>query len=328
MSFDALLKRYFVLVLLGLVALVAYFQASGSMQLLGAAMTRPVGSVNIASLSVNHVATSRPAPRSAEPILARNAFDSVTGPLNQRPAESSARAAPDLSDPLAVPSCEGVHAAIVTESPDPRWSLAALQWTGEEAPKLRRVGDDVGGKQVAYIGYNPKRESPSVWLVNGSSLCQVLLFAPEAPAAAPGKAAATAAAAAASNPARGRRGPPKLSPDIASHIQKISDTEFHLDRAVVDKILENQSELMRAARIVPENKDGQIIGIRLFGIRPDTLLGTLGMQNGDRLESINGFSMTSPEKALEVYARLRSADGLKVQINRRGKPVTIDYKIK
>ena len=85
---------------------------------------------------------------------------------------------------------------------------------------------------------------------------------------------------------------------------------------------------MRAARIVPENKDGQIIGIRLFGIRPDTLLGTLGMQNGDRLESINGFSMTSPEKALEVYARLRSADGLKVQINRRGKPVTIDYKIK
>jgi hypothetical protein len=39
----------------------------------------------------------------------------------------------------------------------------------------------------------------------------------------------------------------------------------------------------------------------LFGIRPDTLLGTLGLENGDRLQTINGFDMASPEKALEAY---------------------------
>jgi general secretion pathway protein C len=116
--------------------------------------------------------------------------------------------------------------------------------------------------------------------------------------------------------------------DIASKIHKISDTEFDIDRSVVDKILENQAELMKSARIVPETKDGKVLGIRLFGIRPETLLGTLGLQNGDRLESINGFNMGSPEKALEAYARLRTASQLDVTVNRRGAPVSIVHHIK
>jgi general secretion pathway protein C len=119
-----------------------------------------------------------------------------------------------------------------------------------------------------------------------------------------------------------------VPPEIASKIQKISDNEFHIERAVVDRILENQAELMKSARITPEQKDGKIVGIRLSGIRPDTLLGTLGIQNGDRLDSINGFNMGSPEKALEAYARLRTAPNLNVQVTRGGAPVTIDYRIK
>ena len=66
---------------------------------------------------------------------------------------------------------------------------------------------------------------------------------------------------------------------------------------------ENQAELMRSARIVPEQENGKVVGIRLFGIRPETLLGTLGLENGDRLQTINGFDMASPEKALEAMRR-------------------------
>ena len=125
-----------------------------------------------------------------------------------------------------------------------------------------------------------------------------------------------------------RGGPSPVPSDIASKIQKVSETEFQVDRSVVDKILENQAELMRSARIVPEQQAGKVVGIRLFGIRPDTLLGTLGFQNGDRLESINGFNMASPEKALEAYARLRTASNLNVKVNRRGNPMSIDFRIK
>jgi general secretion pathway protein C len=129
-------------------------------------------------------------------------------------------------------------------------------------------------------------------------------------------------------PQPGRPGGRAVDPAIASKIKKVSETEFEIDRSAIDKILDNQAELMRSARIVPEQKDGQTVGVRLFGIRPETLLGHLGLLNGDRLETINGFNMASPEKALEAYARLRTASSLKVQVNRRGKPMTIELKIK
>ncbi len=118
-----------------------------------------------------------------------------------------------------------------------------------------------------------------------------------------------------------------MSDDIKKGIQKVGPNEFKIDRSVVDKILENQADLMRQARIVPEQENGKVVGIRLFGVRPDTLLGTLGMENGDRLEKINGFDMASPEKALEAYARLRTADQLVVSVNRRGQETNIDYNI-
>jgi general secretion pathway protein C len=329
-SFDALLKRYSVLMLLGLVAVAAYFQAAGTMRLFGAAI-QPTNMGSVAAAAAIRNSITAVQVRKAEPILSRNAFDSVTGPLNATPITVPSAGPPviDTSSPLSAPVCEGVRVLIVTESADPVWSVAALQGPGETTSKMRRVGDTVAGKQIAYIGFNPETASPAVWMTSGSALCQSPLFAiqPAVVASSQVAAGSSAAGPAATGADAARRGPPKVDPAIASKIQKISDTEFHLDRSVVDKILGDQSGLMKAARIVPDIQNGQTVGVRLYGIRPDTLLGTLGLQNADRLETINGFNMASPEKALEAYARLRSASGLKVQVNRRGQPVTIDYKI-
>ena len=93
-------------------------------------------------------------------------------------------------------------------------------------------------------------------------------------------------------------------------------------------ILENQGELMKSARIVPVNQDGKVAGLRLLGIRPDSLLSVLGLENGDQLSSINGFEMSDPQKALEAYAKLRTADHLTVAVTRKGQPTNIDFSIK
>ena len=60
-------------------------------------------------------------------------------------------------------------------------------------------------------------------------------------------------------------------------------------------------------------------------ISAGTLLHELGIRNGDVIQSVNGFDLTNPQKALEAYGRLRTANGLSLQIERRGKPTTIEY---
>jgi len=326
MSFDFLLKKYFLGVVLAFVALAAYFQAAGATHLIGAALSGPVTSAPPSRLMAAAVTTTTHERPSADAIIARNPFDSITGPLNAarfapEPVPVPGKPPVDDADPLTAPVCDAPTVYIVTESDDPQSSVAALQAPGDPRPRMHRVGDDVGGKKVEFIGYNPRENTPAVWLSSGSTLCQAMLFKPQ-----PILPAAASSAGPAQTPPPEIRG--GLLAEVKSKIVRVSDTEFDIDRSVVDKILENQAELMNATRLAPDTKDGKVLGIRLFGIKPDSLLGALGLQSGDRLESINGFNMGSPEKALEAYARLRTASQLDVVVNRRGAEVSIVHHIK
>jgi general secretion pathway protein C len=324
MPIDQLLKRHFWAVILALVAIAAFLDAQGIMQLVGASLgadASQLAAIPLSDRGVPTTASASPHATSGEAILARNPFDSVTGPLNAvafTPLPTSSASALDMSDPYNAPECDGVRVLVITASADPDWSFAALESTQDKGKSfLRRRGGDLGGKTVTFIGWD------RVWMTSNNALCQSLMFKP---AASPSASVAAAAPPPAQMPAGGGAG--AVGDEIKKGIQKVGANEFNVDRTVVDKILENQAELMRQARIVPEQENGKVVGIRLFGVRNDTLLGVLGMENGDRLQTINGFDMTSPEKALEAYARLRTADHLTIQVNRKGADTNLDYNIK
>lgn len=292
MAIEAALKRTFNISVLILVAAAAYFQARGGTQLLSVRL----GYKDRKSPRDQH--TSSPAlvggTKSAQAILDRNPFDSATGRLPRSPRPVNSAANLDASDPLSWPECEGIHVLIVTESKDPHWSLATLQAADEPRPRLRRIGDDMGGRQVAFIGYNPKQQAPSVWFEGGNALCQSVMFQRAAPELAPVPTLASA-------------------PAIA-----------HLRASEIPRY---QASIMRQVRVVPELKNGAIVGIKLFGIGAGSLLDSLGLRNGDRLDSINGFEIATPEKALQAYAQLRTAGHLHVLLTRSGKALAIDLNI-
>lgn len=323
MAFDKLLKRHFWAVILLLVGVAAFFDAQGVMQVVGASLgadAKQLAAPPVVPRNPPGLMAASPHATEAQPILHRNPFDSETGPLDTIPSADlpggpEPVATLDMSDPFNAPDCDGVKVLVIAASADPDWSFAVLESTKDKSGKsiMRRRGGDLDGKTVKFVGWD------RVWLANGSQLCQTEMFKPPPPPSA-------SAPAAASIPTTS--GAPGVAEDIKKGIQKVNDHEFNIDRGVVDKILENQAELMRQARIVPEQENGKTVGVRLFGVRPDTLLGTLGMENGDRLQTINGFDIANPEKALEAYARLRTADHLTIQINRKGADQNIDYNIK
>jgi general secretion pathway protein C len=335
MGFDAVFKRYFAVVVCLLIGVAAYFQASGMGQLVGATVALDPSATPVAPPlprgGYGAPAANQDHASNADPIIGRNPFDSVTGPLNAKPidAPSAASAAPDVNrDPYEDPYCDVAKAMMIVASDDPEWSFATLAGSDGKTT-MRRKGDEISGYTVFFIGdLRPEERRASderrvwdrVWLQNGSGRCQI-----EVGGKAPVKAVAAAPAA---ETAPKKSGKGKVPEEIASKIHKVSDNEFNVERAVIDNILENQADLMRSARIVPEKEGDKVVGIRLFGIRADSLLGTLGIENGDRLSSINGFEMSDPQKALEAYSKLRTADHLTVSVNRRGKPMNIDFNIK
>ncbi|HEU4404880.1 MAG TPA: type II secretion system protein GspC [Polyangiaceae bacterium] len=333
MSFEALLKRHFWVVTLLLIAVAAYFQAAGVAQIVGTMLavdekTLAGRGAAAAPAFVRPPSTAGDHQTSAAAILSRNPFDSVRGNLNPVVDDTTAKASalPATDDPYHAPACEGGVKVLATAvSEDPAWSFAQLAGGAGEGPnpKMLRQGDEYAGKRVWFVRWD------RVWLIAPSSFCQVEMFSSGPPPAA-GAAAATPSLPPPPPPvgSTGARGVQKVDPDIASKIQRISATEFNVDRSAIDKLLENQAMLMQSGRLVPDTQGGQTVGMRMYGVRSDTLLGTLGFENGDRLEKINGFDITGVEKGLEAYAKLRTADRFSVTVNRRGQPTTIEYHIK
>ena len=108
-------------------------------------------------------------------------------------------------------------------------------------------------------------------------------------------------------------------------IVRISDTEFYVDRILVDDAILAGTEHMGQPHLLPEKENGKVSGVRVFGVRPDTLFGMLGIQSGDSIQAVDGFDITRPENALDAYARLRTATDLTVRIRRRGSTLNLRY---
>ena len=299
---------------LGLLALIAYFQARALTLLLA---ERWPHSMEPLALRARPIEPLR-ARASAAAILARNAFDSVTGPL----ARSSPLSVPPLArhdvDPLFAPPCAKPRLVIISEQSDPEWSVAGFRLAESARAELHRIGDQVMGQRVEFIGFNPIERSPAVWLSRQGELCQALLFAHGAGSEQPAPASASGAEPAATS----------VPSTIASKIRKLGDDEYEIDRSVIDQIMDNQAELTKNLRIVPESKDGKTVGVRLFGIRAGSLLSWFGLQSGDLLQSINGFSMASPQSALQFYAQLPRVSALDVQLERSGAARSLSIRIR
>jgi general secretion pathway protein C len=202
--------------------------------------------------------------------------------------------------------CSDVRLSIVSELSNPEDSLATLTMTGDSRATPRRRGDRLGNRLVAWIGTESSSLEPAVWLKNERSteLCRVDLFRPRGTT----KAALTAAEL---NPGAGPAPPSAtLAPTEAPSAQTPS-----------------LRQLLGPVRGVPELEAGKPVGLRLFGVRPGSLLMQIGLRSGDRIDSINGYSIAEPEQALLAYARLRDAEHFKLRVIRSGQPLELDYEL-
>lgn len=119
-----------------------------------------------------------------------------------------------------------------------------------------------------------------------------------------------------------------LQAQIDNGIKSTGTNTYEIDKALVDKIVQNPMAVAKGARVVPAMVNGKPQGFKLYAIRPSSVFSKLGLMNGDTLESINGFQLNSLDKGLEVYTKLREATSLEVDIQRRGQPMTLKYTIR
>lgn len=111
-------------------------------------------------------------------------------------------------------------------------------------------------------------------------------------------------------------------------IRKLDANRYEIDKQVIENALTNLNTLATQARLVPSFKNGVANGFKLFQIQPGSLYSNIGIENGDVITKINGYEVNSPDKALEVYQKLREASHVVIEGERGGATFKKDYNIK
>ncbi len=328
--------RVRIAITLATLSAVAFLVAEGSTQLLASTFFDvPVGvGDRVAAATLPTKVVSH---RDGHALLSHQMFDSALGPIpwddpiiDPEPGgeDGDEVVAPPTSewhdgDPIP-PVCEGsirLVGAYVRRGHEDQSFAAITNATGSSL--LYREGMTLDDRGIVAI-----RSNFVVLRPGSGTLCGIAMFDIEGPAVATARTdlvvtpPTTSATDATGDVALGISGA-----EMESNIHQISDTNYTINRTLVDRLLANQAALMSAARVIPHEEDGRVVGVKIYGIRRSSLLGHLGIQNGDMMRTINGYDLTDPTAVLDAYSHLRTADQISISVVRRGQPVTMDYGI-
>ena len=257
-----------------------------------------------------------PQARSKQPnaILRRNIFCSTCPPI-QLDGDLESVTLPDMAPLQPQPTKLPLKLLAVMYAPTAKahkWNMAVIRNNEQKTVGAFQEGTQVDGATLLSIA------DTRVYIDNaGETEFLDLLLPPKATPAPPPQ-----------------PGPPPAQPvdafsqELERGIKKLGENRYEIHRSTLESVLGNFALLSRSARIVPEMRGGKPAGFRLFAVRPDGPFAKIGLQNGDVVASINGLEMTSPDKALEVYGKLKSAGHLDLGLERNGQKVASDYTIR
>ena len=105
-------------------------------------------------------------------------------------------------------------------------------------------------------------------------------------------------------------------------------TTITLNRKDIQDSLQDMNQLLTQVRIQPHFKDGAADGLAVSRIKRGSIFSKLGIRNGDIIQQINGKELNSPEEIYGFYEELKSGAQASLQLSRRGRPKTINYRFK
>ena len=239
----------------------------------------------------------------------------LTGVAVPEPEPTVAEPSQPMLDPNAPPVKSGLRVKLLGTlvASDKLWSVASVQDMGNQRSTTYMVGDRIQGAEVVDI------ERERVIILNNSRR--------EFIDGQPGDGAAPVAAYT-PPPINGPPVQPPPGNGLGNGIRAMGENDYEVPRTEIDRTLANLNDVAMQARIVPAFKDGQAQGFKLFSIRPDSIYSKIGVQNADVIKRINGFELNSPEKALEVYTKLKEASRIEIELERNGSSVRKNYTIR
>jgi general secretion pathway protein C len=110
-----------------------------------------------------------------------------------------------------------------------------------------------------------------------------------------------------------------------SKIKSLRPHAYEIPRAERDEFFSDPRPLLNQVR-ASQASTGE--GFTLHEIERGSVFEKLGLKNGDTVRSLNGKKMNNRLQALSSMIEMRSANNAKLELLRKGKPLTLTYTVR
>ncbi len=114
----------------------------------------------------------------------------------------------------------------------------------------------------------------------------------------------------------------------ADSIKKIDDKTYEVRRELVRELVTGVQKPGKIRMMPIVNKDGEVGGVRVYGVTPGSLPNMIGLKSADTIDSINGEPIKSAQQLLDLYAKLDKLDTVELGGKRAGKPLAIELRLR
>jgi general secretion pathway protein C len=181
-----------------------------------------------------------------------------------------------------------------TVSGDNKEAYAVIEDTGERRQDLYRIGDSIQNatlkmilREKVILRVNGKDEILGIEEVSGSPKTRI----------------------------------------VSKRAGMATSQNITLKRSRIETAVKDVNNLMKQVRIRPHFTNGKPDGLRLTGIRPNSIFYNMGLKSGDIITGVNNDNIESVDDVLKFYQSLQSSSSVALQVKRRGRPKTINYSI-
>jgi general secretion pathway protein C len=115
--------------------------------------------------------------------------------------------------------------------------------------------------------------------------------------------------------------------ELDAGIKSVGAKHHRVSRELLQRGLKNPVQLVKGTRFRPFKRAGRTVGMRVYGVRKDSVLYRLGVRSGDVLRSLNGYDVASPDGMLQAYTLLRQQREFTVALLRRGRDEMLRYSV-
>lgn len=129
-------------------------------------------------------------------------------------------------------------------------------------------------------------------------------------------------------PARQPTRPIKKAANADRLVNELGENRWQISALAAEDARSNIGELLKQAQAIPYLENEQTTGFQIKMIQRGSLIAQLGLRRGDILRKVNGVSLNSPEKALQIFGQLRQAKNISIDLERRGKALSFAYEIR